>query len=78
MFMLYCVASGVFQSLTLLLKVKRARHMADVVNAAFRFDSKRVPPRVGHMQVACRHSLSHAHTLTYWFLTPVPATVGHR
>lgn len=27
-----------------------------------RFDSKRVTPRVSHVQVACRHSLSHAHT----------------
>ena len=33
MFMLYCVVSGVLKSLELLLKVKRARHLADVVNA---------------------------------------------
>lgn len=26
-----------------------------------RFDSKRVTPRVGHVKVACRHGLSHAH-----------------
>jgi hypothetical protein len=31
--MLYCVVSGVLKSLELLLKVKRTRHLADVVNA---------------------------------------------
>lgn len=33
MFMLYCVTSGILKSLKLLLKVKRTRHLADVVNA---------------------------------------------
>ena len=31
--MLYCVTSGILKSLKLLLKVKRTRHLADVVNA---------------------------------------------
>ena len=31
--MLYCVTSGILKSLKLLLKVKKTRHLADVVNA---------------------------------------------